>query len=56
VSRHVGVTTVRQHSHLRTTLTGGSYLDQKTVEEVRLRLAAIADSSNDVVIPKSLNG
>jgi len=46
---------VRQHSRRRPTLKGGSYLDQNGVEDVRLRLAAILDSSNDAVIPKSLD-
>ena len=47
---------MRQRSRRRTTLKGGSYQDQNGFEDVRLRLAAIVNSSNDEVIPKSLNG
>ena len=47
---------MRQHSRRRTTLKGGSYQDQNGFEDVRLRLAAIVNSSSDEVIPKSLDG
>ena len=38
------------------TLKGRRYRDQNGFEDVRLRLAAIVNSSNDEVIPKSLDG
>jgi len=47
---------MRQRSRRRTTLKGGSYQDQNGFEDVRLRLAAIVNSSNDEVIPKSPDG
>ena len=53
MSRHVDVTTCGS-THAVGRLKGGSYLDQNRGEDVRLGLAAIVDSSNDVVIPKSL--